>query len=49
MWISSLVRKVLELKEGELKAFFRRASMEAEMECGSKQAGELRHKRIRSP
>lgn len=30
MWTSSLVRKALELKEEELKAFFMRASMGAE-------------------
>lgn len=34
MWISSLVRKVLELKDEELKAFFMRASTGAEMERG---------------
>lgn len=41
MWMRSLVRKVLELKEEELKAFFMRASTGAETERGSKQAGEV--------
>lgn len=34
MWMSSLVRKVLELNDEELKAFFMRASKGAEMERG---------------
>lgn len=49
MWMSSLVRKVLELKEEELKALFMRASMGQKRNVVVSRQERFRHKGIWSP
>lgn len=49
MWMSSLVRKVLELKEEQLKAFFMRASTGHKQSVVVSRQERFRYTGVRSP